>query len=400
MRTPALLGALLLAGCITVDVQTPGDPLPPGEVPTRIELRQYADDLTRRVAYAADALPAGVRNDALRWKIGASTASRVAAYRFQTHLALVDTWALAVQMEQFFAAGAGRATFGGAQPQVLAATRALREEADALAARRIDPGALEGYRKLVADYAASEPLRDLSLARASIALRWRDAAAQLGTKLNAVPVPVPVPVAAQAAGPARADSGPSTVGSAAEVMADASDRFDSYGQRVPDELRWRTELALAESGLQTADLQRTLKVIEAELARLGELARTQPGLALQRLGEMQAEMTRVAGNFDRRWAQTLVTLEVERAAMMRDLEAMRGSLDATLERERKAIVAAASAERAALSAEARSLLPLLAAEARSAVSQALLLLIVLAVILLALPFFGGYLVGRARAKRG
>jgi len=53
MRTPALLGALLLAGCVTVDVQTPGEPLPPEVLRTRIEVRQYAEEFAQRVADAA-----------------------------------------------------------------------------------------------------------------------------------------------------------------------------------------------------------------------------------------------------------------------------------------------------------------------------------------------------------
>ena len=380
----AALGAvavLALAGCISFTLDVSGEKLPPEQQRARIETRQYAADFIERVARAADIIADGtedtsVRANALRWKIGASTASRRAAYRPEPELALVDTWALAVQMEYFFGEGAGRALFGSQQQVALDTARALAREADALAARRLDPAVLADYRQLVSDYAARERLSDLSFERAPIAPSWREAVARRLAK---------------------------SVSVAPEALADASDRLDIYGRRIPDELRWRAELALLESGIRPADLSHALKRFEEELAKLSALAQTQPELAMERLAALQAEMTRVFENFDRRWGETLTMLQVERATLVKDLEAMRVAMDATIERERKALYAAISAERAALAADAtrigKELGPLLLAKLGEVVTETLLLVILLMLILIGLPFLAGILVGRALIRR-
>jgi len=382
----AALGAVAplgLWGCISFSLEVPGEPLPPEQLRARIETRQYAADFIERVARAADIIAdgtedAGIRANTLRWKIGASVASRRAAYRPEPELALVDTWAFAVQMEAFFREGSGRELFGSRQQTALDAARALAQEADALAARRLAAGVLADYRKLVSDYAASERLSDLSFKRAPIGPLWREAAARDGSV------------------PKSGDAG-------SEVRADASDRLDIYGQRIPDELRWRAELAYVESGFQPGDLSRAVKRFEEELTKLSVLAQSQPELAMERLAALQAEMTRVFDSFDRRWGQTLAMLQVERAALTKDLEAMRVAMDATIERERNALYAAISLERAALAADVarigKELGPLLLAKLGEVVNEALLLMILLVLLLIGLPFVSGFLVGRATNRR-
>jgi hypothetical protein len=380
----AALGAvstLALGGCISLTLDVSGEKLPPEQQRARIETRQYAADFIERVARAADLIADGtedtsVRANALRWKIGASTASRRAAYRSEPELALVDTWALAVQMEYFFAEGAGRALFGSQQQVALDTARALARDADALAVRRLDPAVLADNRQLVSDYAARERLSDLSFERAPIAPSWREAVARRLAK---------------------------SVSVAPEALADASDRLDIYGRRIPDELRWRAELAYVESGFQPGDLSHALKRFEEELTKLSALAQTQPELAMQRLAALQAEMTRAFDSFDRRWGQTLAMLQVERATLVKDLEAMRVAMDATIQRERNALYAAISAERAALAADAtrigKELGPLLLAKLGEVVNEALLLLCLLVLLLIGLPFLSGFIAGRMLTRR-
>jgi hypothetical protein len=380
----AALGAvstLALGGCITLTLDVSGEKLPPEQQRARIETRQYAADFIERVARAADIIADGtedtsVRANALRWKIGASTASRRAAYRSEPELALVDTWALAVQMEYFFAEGAGKTLFGSQQQVALDTARALARDADALAARRLDPAVLADNRQLVSDYVARERLSDLSFERAPIAPSWREAVARRLAK---------------------------SVSVAPEALADASDRLDIYGRRIPDELRWRAELAILESGIRPADLSHALKRFEEELTKLSALAQTQPELAMQRLAALQAEMTRVFDSFDRRWVQTLAMLQVERATLVKDLEAMRVAMDATIERERNALYSAISVERAALAADAtrigKELGPLLMDKLGEVVNEALLLLCLLVLLLIGLPFLSGFIAGRMLTRR-
>ena len=178
--------------------------------------------------------------------------------------------------------------------------------------------------------------------------------------------------------------------------------MDIYGRRIPDELRWRAELAFVESGIRPTDLSHALKRFDEELTKLGVLAQTQPELAMLRLAALQEEMARVSERFDRRWGETLVMLQAERAALAKDLEAMRVGMDATIERERSALYAAIRVERAALAADAerigRELGPLLIAKLGAIVSEALLLVILLVLVVLGLPFLFGFLLGRSRRR--
>jgi hypothetical protein len=96
-------------------------------------------------------------------------------------------------------------------------------------------------------------------------------------------------------------------------------------------------------------------------------------------------------------------LQVERAALTKDLEAMRVAMDATIERERTALYAAISAERAALAADVarigKELGPLLLAKLGEVANEALLLIVLLVLLLIGLPFVSGFLVGRATTRR-
>jgi hypothetical protein len=376
-----MLAALTLAACMSVAVKLPGEPLPPEQLRTRIETRQFATDFIERVTRAADLVAEGsedadLRANALRWKIGASVASRRSAYRSDPTLALVDTWALALQMNDFFTDGAGSALFGNRYKLAADTAAALARDADALAARRLETAVLTDARNLVTEYAAAERLGDLAFERAPIAQQWRDVALRHLARSVSVPP---------------------------EAQSEAADQFDVYSRRIPDELRWRTELAFLESGVKPSDLAHALRRFDEELTKLGVLAQTQPELAMQRLDALQAEMTRVFASFDQRWGQTLDLVQDQRAKLVMDLEAMRVEMDATIERERKALYAAISSERAALAADVsrigKELGPLLLAKLGDVVAEALLLLILVVLVLIGLPFLAGFITGRATTRR-
>jgi hypothetical protein len=124
---------------------------------------------------------------------------------------------------------------------------------------------------------------------------------------------------------------------------------------------------------------------------------------MERLAALQAEMTRVFESFDQRWGQTLAMLQVERAALAKDLEAMRVAMDATIERERKALYLALSAERAALAADVarigKELGPLLIAKLGEVATEMLIWMILLVLILVGVPFAAGFLTGRGMGRR-
>jgi hypothetical protein len=329
----AVLGlGLGLGGCASMfevkvlDGQLSADPLPPGELRTRFEVRLQAGEFAERVALAADriadlATERAVRTAALRWKIGAVSAVTGAGLRQPGQHALVDTWALALQMEQLVTEGGARDAFGAQQPIAVDTARALARDLEALAGRLLDPPALAAYRTLVVEHAASAPIADLGFARAPIAGDWLRVAQTVGGV-------------------------PKTLGAASEVLADATDRSDTYARRLPESLRWRGELALKGQEERLAGLGRSFESIDREIAQIGRLAREQPDRAWNELERIRGDLAAVLAVTDRRWAESLGQLREERVALGHALEETRIVLDATIERERQALAGAFDVQRA------------------------------------------------------
>jgi hypothetical protein len=368
----AILGCLLcalLGGCFTLSVQTPGTPLPPAEVRMRTETRQFSAQLAERVQRAADAIAAHsgdseVQAAALRWKIGASVDSRGAAYRSVPRLALVDTWTFAVQMDAFFREGAGRELFGERHADAANEAAQIATDARALAARHFDAADLKRYSEVVAKQVADYPLTDLGFTRAAV-------------PLSAV------------AGEAGASA---TVGSAAEVAADATDRLDAYGRGIPEETRWRMQLLAIDSGVKSADMARLVARTDETLQRVNELA--DPRL----VEEVRADLRDGLAQVDRRWSETLGVVQTERVALTRSFESTQSALDATIQRERTAFYQEVDRQRAALAVEAERYTKSAIEEARAAVREAIVWGLVVIVVLFGTTFGVGFALGRATKR--
>jgi hypothetical protein len=365
-----ILGTALLGGCFSFSVQTPGEPLPPQELRMRTETRQFAAQMSESVQRTADAIAAqttdpAVRAATVRWKVGTSVATRRTAYRSVPRHALVDTWAFAEQMERFFRDGNGRELFGERQADAVKETARLAEEARALAKRHLDSTELARNGELVRTQVANEPLADLDFVRAPMAL-----SAVLG---GAQP--------------------PATAGSATDVAADAIERFDVYGQSIPDEARWRTELLIGESGLTGSDVARLLTRTDETLRRIYELAETEPGKA-------RTDLQRGWAVVDQRWVETLSVLQAERASLARDLVSAQTALDATIQRERTAFYAALSRERTGLAADAERYTVRMLEEARSMAREAVVWFFGIIALFLGTAFAIGFVLGRAMHRRG
>jgi hypothetical protein len=369
VRLASVLAAALLGGCFSFKVETPGTPLPPAEVRMRTETRQFAAQMSERVQRAADAIGAqsgdtAVQAASLRWKIGASVDSRGAAYRSVPRLALVDTWTFAAQMDAFFRDGAGRELFGERHADAANEAAQIAADARALAARHFDAADLKRYGEVVAKQVADYPLTDLDFTRAAV-------------PLSAV------------AGDAGA---PTTVGSAAEVAADATDRLDAYGRGVPEETRWRVQLLAIDSGVKSADVARLVARTDETLQRVNELA--DPRLVEEARGDLRDGLAQV----DRRWSETLGVLQTERVALTRSFESTQSALDATVQRERTAFYQEVDRQRAALAIEAERYTTRAIQDARAAVREAIVWGLVAIVVLFGTTFGVGFALGRATRR--
>ncbi|MBS0380566.1 MAG: hypothetical protein JSS29_18960 [Proteobacteria bacterium] len=375
VRTIALLAALLaLTGCSLLSIKSPERPLTPRELNTRIVTRLFVAEFNADLEQCADDIARGsselpVRMNALRWKIAATTQSEHAALQLAPLMGLIDVWAFTDQMQAFLApGGAGAALFGPAQSQASGLADRYATQARELAQRLLTPGQFAKAADFIGGYVREHPLVDVRFARVSVVQAWAERGG------------ADTPLAA-------------SLGTIPEALADTSDRVQILSQSLPSEGMWRTQLELEESGVSGDDVKGALRRLDERLERLTRTAESSPELVHEAVRDVRRSVLEIISRLDGSTAETLKTLRAERLA-----------LSETLSSERAAVLAAADTERQAIAVDvghiAQDVVAASAAQARKLALEATLLIIVLAVVLLGLPFAAGYYVGRARVRRG
>jgi hypothetical protein len=363
-----------LAGCSLLSIKSPERPLSPRDLNARILTRQLSAQFIQSVGRCAEDI-AGTEQDnaalldaTLRWEIGSISSSRRAATQVAPMMSLLDTWALAGQMQAFMGAGGGGETlFGTHQPAVRAVTDSYAEGAEALARRLLTPHEFDDYHKFVAGYVREHPLQDLTFVRASVVELW---SREKGADIKLV----------------------DSLGTIPEAMADVAERMQIYGDTVPTQVERGAQLALREAGYSQSDVQGELRQLDERLARLTAVAESSPDLVREAIADVRRSLRDVLDHLDHSSAGAAQALREERIALFAEIQTERTALEADVDVQRKALAADAAriADQVVKSA---------GAQARYLAGEVLLLVIVLAVVVLGLPFAAGYLVGRARARR-
>jgi hypothetical protein len=354
-------------------VKTPERPLSARDLNARILTRELSSQFVAAVERGADGI-AAVEHDpvllinSLRWEIGAVTESRRAATQIVPMMSLLDTWALAVQMKTFVSAGGtGAALFGEHQGAVRAVVDDYSTGAEALARRLIEPSRFSQYQGFVESYTREHPLLDLRFARASVVELW---SRESGTQVK------------------LADS----LGTIPEAMADFADRLEIYGDTVPSQVMWRTQLALREAGYTRDDVRLALSQLDQHLGRLTVVAESSPELVRSSLDEMRRTLFQAIDRVDASSARMLIALGVQRAQLAADVHSERAAVLSAVDVQRRAIAldAARIAEQAVKA---------YGEQVRRLAREIVLLLILFTIVVLGLPFLAGYWVGRARHAR-
>jgi len=359
-----------VAGCSLISLKSPERPLSSRDLNARILTREFSYHFIGVVAQCADDIAANdsdpeVLANVLRWKIGAAAESQRAATRLAPMMALLDTWALASQMQQFLSPGrAGATLFGSRQEAALTVASELDEGAQDLARRLIAPGEFAQYQQFVATYTREHPLRNLEFVRASVVELWSQRTG---------------------AGARLVDS----IGTIPEAMEDVSERIKITSDALGLQTIWRTELVLRESGYSPTDIRAALRHLDERLAKVSAAAQSAPQLVHEAVADVRRSVIDLLRQVDASAASILETLRTERAALSADVRT-----------EREAVVLAADAERQAIARDAARIADQVVKsageQARYLAREVLLLLIVLAIVVLGLPFAAGYFVGRAR----
>jgi hypothetical protein len=367
LRWPARAAACALllasiAGCSLVSIKSPEKPLSARDLNARLLTHEYSAHFIAAVEQTADQISAasldpGVRTNALRWKIAASAKSERAASQVVPMMGLLDTWALSVQMQQYLSDGAGRAVFAAQQPLALSLAEQLAAQAQDMARRLTTADEFDHDQRFIDDYARAHPIQSLQFARASIMDQW--------TQGSSAQVPL-------------VDS----LGTVPEALANAGDLVRMYGDTASSQMIWNAQLAVLESGLSGKELQAALQRLDEHLATISAVADQSPAL-------VRSVVRDVDTRFNASFTEMIGALHTEGR-----------TLSGSMSSERQATVQALDQERAAVSADAARIASQVIAEAgeqaRRLLREALLAVIVLAVVLLGLPFAAGYLVGRAR----
>jgi len=356
-----LLVVALGAACASKDsgrlidkVQTP----PTSEREVRAYVLEYARHWNGVVEEAADEIAlrapgSALRCDAMRWKIDAVGACEAAATRTDPIAALIDVWALAMQMVDYLESGAGKDRFGPEQDIALTAARNL--EADA--ANMIqDEATRERTRGTIADWVAANPVPRSLMNR-----------------------PSTMPVLAAMAGDQYL-SAMATIRSADQKAGDLMQRLEFYIEVLPEGLRWQMEYVV-ERHLLSQEEKRTLlaqvNVMASSLEPVGALSRDLPALMDKEREQIQAVVNEQRGlvfaDIERERKAILADVTQQREALVADVGAQRDEIMAGLREqqdkafasvaeERKAVLAAVDEQRRETLAEIERLTRLAVAE--------------------------------------
>src|SRR5215469_4938123 len=371
-RLAALLLLTTLTGCSLISIKSPERPLSSRDMNARILTRELTTHFITANGRNTDNILAtetdpAVINNALRWEVGVIVTSRNAETQLAPLMGLLDTWALALQLQAFVGAGGpGAKLFGTHQAAVRTLTDAYADGVHALARSLLTTHEFADYQSFINDYVSAHPLQDLKFARVSVIEEWGRAKGTASSLLD-------------------------EVGTIPQALADTSQRLQIYADTVPAQTMRRTQLMLRETGYTPEDVRAAMARLDARLERLTAVAESAPELVRDAEEEVRESLHDVLNRLDKSVGATATAFHSEREALFADIQVEREALTTAVDAQRRAL--AADAARIAQQVVRTS-----GEEVRHFTREAVLYLIALALVVLGLPFAAGYFVGRARSS--
>ncbi|MGB5872931.1 MAG: hypothetical protein WBH56_04365 [Bacteroidota bacterium] len=352
----AIISVSYLSGCSLLTLQSPAEPLSTKQVNARILTHDFAIRFANEVETAADSIFENaeefpVKVDALRWKIGAYNAIRESALREVPGVAMVATWALCVQMEEFFLFGAGDSLFGEMQGAAIDASVSLETEIDSLVRSFASPAEYRKTSNFVRSFADQYPFEDMAFKQEPILRAWNQA--------EGLPDSAAV----------------KTVGDLPQTVADLASRLNIQTANVPKQTLWQIQLLMAEAGLAGPEARAAMDSLQVDIRKFGDLAEASPELLDSTLKRLSRDLDAVLRSVDRQRKETLDILSSEREAISKVVQS-----------ERVAIMKD-------LDSFSQVTLEKTYAMLRDVVDSVLLYGIIFATFVLSIPFVIGYVVG-------
>jgi hypothetical protein len=178
-----------------------------------------------------------------------------------------------------------------------------------------------------------------------------------------------------------------TVGTLSEVVADATNRLDFGTEVAGKKLAWQTSYFFKQQGLDSVPLEARLSALEYELERLADVAVNSPEIISEAIEEFRISVHPIFSELNSEIEQTMKTISRERAA-----------LDLMILRERIALDTLIIRERSALTEQARDIadtgIKNAFAEIHDIVKSVLFYALVALILILAIPFYLGYIAGK------
>jgi hypothetical protein len=370
-RLAALCVLAVLASCSLISIKSPERPLSTRDMNARILTREATTHFLEASARSTDNIlasepDANVLEHTLRWELGVIETSRDAETQLAPLMSLLDTWALALQLQGFTSEGApGGKLFGTHQAAVRELSGNYADEMQSLAQRLLTAQEFTEYQGFVNGYVRDHPLQDLRFSRPSIPVEW---SRQKGGESSLL----------------------DQVGTIPQALADTSQRLQIYGDTVPQQATRHAQLVMRESGYTPNDVRAALARLDDRLERLTTVAEGSPEMLRDAEAELRTSLHELLDRMDVSVRTTAAAVHAEREALFANIEEERAALLTALDEQRKVLTADAARV-------GDQLVKTSGSEVRRLTRQVLLLVIVLTVVLLGLPFTAGYLVGRARS---
>jgi hypothetical protein len=231
------------------------------------EVLRFADNYVNSVAFASDALAAGVGSPrvqvmALKWKLGQANAAYADATGENPVWNALDLAVLSMVSRMVVTHPDVRQEFGPPADALVAVHVQLEKSAWALVATFLTPDQSEELRSLVEEWRRANPNE-----RSITGARFREFALNLGKFSSTDSRQKPTSIFSMLYLDPFAGLDPTTV--AIDQSRELAERVTAYAERLPTLVRWQAELLALQVGEQptakdlTADFGRTARAIES-----------------------------------------------------------------------------------------------------------------------------------------
>jgi hypothetical protein len=267
-------------------------------------------------ALAAQTQDAALRRRALLWKIELVPALYEALFNADPLAAFLDTWVLAIQVDQFLSDGEGRALFAPLQSVAVDATHKVRASlvttAKGLAK---SPDGFVRAQAAVEKWAVAHPLSGPLSSRDSILTHLAEMAAG-GSDVSVF----------------------EAVGNIPATVSDIAARLDVYAAYLPKAARWEGELMAYELKDQgEADrVLATFASVEKAADRFNQLLSQEA--VQQALAQVQKERAAALSTVDTLRQQTQAYVTSEREAALAAVDMERRTVMADVDKQRSALL--------------------------------------------------------------